>query len=195
MSKLPRNQVREEVVEILRPINRERRRTQSVLQDQRPPDHPCNQFAHRDVGVGIRAACDWDHRRKLRIAEPRECASDGRDDERKRNAWSRVLGRRCRSARKQTGANDRAASHGNQTGPAKSALQPSFVQLLEQGGEGFSAEEAHVSPRVYQTESTTPYCLIDPLMRDPPRVPDDPLIPCGLTSKSAPPASRPAHRF
>ena len=47
-----------------------------ILEDQVPADDPRDQLAHRRVGVGVRRPRNRDHRRQLRVAEPRERAHD-----------------------------------------------------------------------------------------------------------------------
>ena len=52
-----------------------------IFQDQIPADDPGDQFAHRGVGVGVRAARDGDHGGEFGVAEGGECADDAHQHE------------------------------------------------------------------------------------------------------------------
>ncbi len=57
-----------------------------ILKDQVPADDPRDQFAHRRVGVRVRRPRNRNHRRQLRVTEPRECAHNRHQQQRNASA-------------------------------------------------------------------------------------------------------------
>ena len=68
----------EDPLEVAAPADRDGHRSDRVLEDQVPADHPGEDLAERGVGVGVGAAGDRDHRRELGVAERREPAREAR---------------------------------------------------------------------------------------------------------------------
>ncbi len=68
-----------------------------VLENEIPADNPRDQLTERCIRVGVRAACDGNHRSQLGVAESREPAHHGDQEERERN------GRSCPGASRDSG--------------------------------------------------------------------------------------------
>src|ERR1019366_10616967 len=65
----------EQFDEMIRPTGRYRTRAHGVFEREIPADDPGKNLAQRGVSVGISAARQWDHGRKLRVAKSRESAT------------------------------------------------------------------------------------------------------------------------
>jgi len=137
----PRNQVRENIVEVFRPIDGKRSSAQAVFENERPADDPGNQLAHGDVGIGVGAASDGNHRGEFRIAQAREGAADGGDHERQNYAGAGILRGGRGGASEESGADDGSDAQSDEARPAESALEAAlFFELRKEGGERFRAE-------------------------------------------------------
>ncbi len=71
----------QQVDQMLREANADGHVADSVFQDQVPSDNPCDEFSHRRVSVGVRAAGNRNHGGKLGVAHRCESAGDGDQDE------------------------------------------------------------------------------------------------------------------
>ena len=71
----------EHVDDVLGEADSHRHVADRVLQDEVPADDPGHQLAHRGVRVRVGAAGDGDHRSELGVAEGREGADHGHQDE------------------------------------------------------------------------------------------------------------------
>src|SRR5215471_4970406 len=60
----------------------------SVFKDKVPADNPRDKFAHGGVGVCVGAAGDGNHGGKLGVTDGGETASDGDENEGKRDGWA-----------------------------------------------------------------------------------------------------------
>jgi hypothetical protein len=93
--------------EITRPSDRNRAGANRIFEDQRPTDHPGEQFAHHRIGVGVSGSSDGNHRGKLGIAERRDRADEARDHEAEHHRRASLL-RGLRGQHEDPGADDRA---------------------------------------------------------------------------------------
>ena len=88
--------------EVIRPARRNRAGAHGVLEGQIPANDPREDFAERRVRIGIGAACERNHRGKLRVAERGKCAAQVPKARRRasirgrRNARPIRTERRCR---------------------------------------------------------------------------------------------------
>ena len=71
----------QQLLEVAGPGDGDRDVADRVLDDQVPADDPADQLAQGGVGVGVGRAGDRHHRGELGVAEGREAAGDGGDDE------------------------------------------------------------------------------------------------------------------
>ena len=102
---------------IARPADRHRADDQRIFEDQRDPDHPRDQLAEHDVGVGVGRSRRGDHRRDLGISERGAGADhagdgEGEDDGRTRPCPRRRRsgsGCRCRRSRRRRARRDAAS--------------------------------------------------------------------------------------
>ncbi len=108
MTPLVRYSPAEQAVQVLTPTDGDGSRAQGVFEHQSPTDNPRDKLTHGRVGIGISAAGDRNHRRKLGITETRECTTDGSYDEGQGYRRPRSLGGSRRGAHEQSGTNDGA---------------------------------------------------------------------------------------
>ena len=71
----------EQFNEVIRPARRNRAGAHGVFEGQIPANDPRENFAERRVRIGIGAACEGNHRGKLRVAERGKCAAQARKHE------------------------------------------------------------------------------------------------------------------
>ena len=96
---------------------------QRIFEDQRDADHPRDQLAEHDVGIGISRARRRDHRRNLGVSERRAGADqagdrEGQDDRRT------GLPRPDPDQSENAGANDRAHTERDEVRPRQCLLEP-----------------------------------------------------------------------
>ena len=109
----------EHAIGIFAPGDRDRRRADRVFENQIPADDPCDQLAHRGVGISIGAARDRNHRRELGVTQTGKCAADSGDDEGEHDRWTRAI-RNCGGrSHEQTRADNRADAEHDQDSPAR----------------------------------------------------------------------------
>jgi len=106
----------QKLVEIARPAGGDGGRLQRVLQNQIPADHEGDELAERQIRVGIGRTRHRRHRGELRVAQSREAAADGGQQE--RDAQRGPRGERALAGEHEdAGADDRAdAQHGQVEG-------------------------------------------------------------------------------
>lgn len=127
----------EEMREILAPRDAHRDGRHGVFQHEVPSDNPGDELAHRGVGISVGTSCHGNHRGKFGIAESGKGASDGGDDERKRDGWTRVACRYGSGDGEESGADDDTDSEGHEADGAEHAAKRALS-----AGAGFCLKQA-----------------------------------------------------
>ena len=131
---------------IARPADRDRAHHQTIFQDQRDPDHPCQQLAEHDVAVGVGRSRGRDHRRDFGIGQGGAGADQSGDRERQDHRRS-GLARADPDQGQDAGADDRPDAQRDQMRPAQCLRQPVMLGHLLASEHGFAEVPVdHASP-------------------------------------------------
>ena len=114
----------QEVDEVPRPTDGDRRGAKHVLEDEVPTDEPGNELAERRIRIGVCAPRDRDHGRELRVAE--SCEQTAKPGEHERQGHGRAGVRRCHRAGQDenTRPDDRADSERGEICRRQYAAEP-----------------------------------------------------------------------
>ena len=114
----------QQLVEVSGPAGGHGGRLQGVFQDQIPADHEGDEFAERQIGVGVGRAGDRSHGGELGVAQAGETAADGGQQE--RYGQGRAGGERALAGEHEdAGADDRADAEHRQVECAHRAFEGS----------------------------------------------------------------------
>ncbi len=148
---------------IARPADGDRRRAESVFEQQVPADDPGDEFAHGGVGVGIGAARDRHGRGHLGVAKSGKRADKASENEREANRRPRIGRRGMAGQHEDAGADDAADAERNQARERKRAPQIGgvgpelrFVRLGFKFGDRFRDPDAHAALAFADERKTEP---------------------------------------
>ena len=133
------------------PAHSDGRRAKRVFKDKVPADDPRDQLAERCIRIRIRASCNGNQRRELRVAQPGKGARNSRKYERNNDRRSGELRRRLSGDDKDSRADNGADPERHQVDRAERAPQAvlsCFARLFHQRFNRLCCQQgvAHATP-------------------------------------------------
>ena len=134
--------------EVIGPSRRHGAGAHGVFEREVPADDPGEDFAERRISIGVSAARERNHGRKLRIAQSCEGAAQAGENEREHQPWSGIV--RAQSGENEDScanhrANSRAPSTGNTPSVRFKLCEPVSRASLREGKRLFRKEVRHES--------------------------------------------------